>query len=149
MATTFTVPEGYGYTVLIALGLIPLLAQIQGVVVTSARKDAQVPYPNQYATPDQAKNNQAAYRFNCAQRAHGNLLENMPQAIASLLVAGIIYPTATPILGFLWVVLRAVYAYGYITSSKPQGKGRIYGSGFWLVQMCLNGLCFAAAFKMM
>lgn len=67
MAISITVPDGYGYTALLALAGIPLLAQVQGVVVTTLRKGV-VPYPNAYATPEQCKTNKAAYKFNCAQR---------------------------------------------------------------------------------
>lgn len=149
MSLSITVPQGYGYTVLVALGAIPLLAQIQGSISTSLRKPAQVPYPNHYATAEQAKSNQNAHKYNCAQRAHGNLLENMPQTIVSMLFAGLFYPTAAPILGVAWTAFRVVYAYGYIWSTKPQGKGRLYGSGMWLPQLGLWGLCIAAGLKML
>lgn len=149
MPVTLTIPDGYGYTVLIALGLIPILATGQGSVVTSLRKPAKVPYPNAYATAEQVKNSKEAYKFNCAQRAHGNLLENMPQAMATLLFAGLFYPQATPILGVTWVLGRVGYAYGYITSDKPDGKGRAYGGFFWLAQLGLIGLSVSAALKML
>lgn len=148
MSLSITVPENYGYTVLVALGAIPLLAQIQGSISTSFRKPAQVPYPYHYATVEQAKNNQNAYKYNCAQRAHGNLLENMPQTMVSMLFAGLFYPTAAPVLGLAWVGSRIIYAYGYIWSSKPNGSGRLYGSSMWIAQLGLWGLCIAAGFKM-
>lgn len=149
MSLSITVPQGYGYTVLVALGAIPLLAQLQGVVPGSLRKSAQVLYPNMYATAEQAKNNKQAYKYNCAQRAHGNLLENMSQVIASILFAGLFYPTAAPLLGAAWTACRIIYAYGYITSDKPQGKGRYPGLGMWIPQLGLWGLCIAAGFKML
>lgn len=152
MPTSVTIPDGYGYTVLIALGLIPILGIGQGSVVTTLRKPANVPYPNAYATPEQVKSSREAYKFNCAQRAHGNLLENMPMAVASLLFAGLFYPQATPILGLVWVVSRAFYAYGYITSEQPNGKGRYYGGlggFFWAAQLGLIGLSVSAALKML
>jgi len=147
-----TIPDGYGYTVLIALGIIPILAIGQGAVVTTLRKPAKVPYPNAYATPEQVKSSKEAYKFNCAQRAHGNLLENMPAAIATLLFAGLFYPQASPILGLVWVVSRALYAYGYITSEKPDGKGRAFGGlggFFWIAQLGLIGLAMSAASRML
>lgn len=144
-----TIPDGYGYTALIALGVIPLMGFVQGSVVTTLRQRAKVPYPNAYATHEQVKNSPEAYKFNCAQRAHGNLLENMPQTIATLLFSGLFYPQAAPILGLIWVVSRALYAYGYITSNKPSGKGRAIGGGFWIGQLGLIGLSATAAFKML
>lgn len=149
MSLTITVPQGYGYTVLVALGVIPILAMGLGVIPGTLRKEAQVPYPNLYATSEQAKNNPKAHKYNCAQRAHGNYLENMPQTIASMMFAGLFYPTATPVLGAIWTVFRIVYAYGYIESSKPQGKGRLNGSGFWFAQLGLWGLCIAGGLKML
>ncbi len=149
MPISLTIPDGYGYTVLIALGIIPVLSIGQGSIVTSLRKPANVPYPNAYATPEQVKNSKEAYKFNCAQRAHSNLLENMPMAIATLLFAGLFYPQATPALGLLWVASRVLYAYGYITSSLPNGRGRQYGGGFWLAQVALIGLSVSAALKML
>ncbi|KIV80132.1 hypothetical protein PV11_07653 [Exophiala sideris] len=148
MVYTLTVPDNYGYVVFVALGLTPLLAFAQGNVSGLLRKPAKVPYPNPYASEQQAKENQAAYKFNCAQRSHANLLENMPQTMIMSLFAGLEYPTATAALGAGWLVFRIIYAYGYIQSQKPHGKGRLNGSGFWLMQAGLWGLCCATALKM-
>lgn len=136
------------YVVLIALGAIPVLSFVQGNVVTMHRKPAGVQYPNAYATNQQAKDSQAAYKFNCAQRAHGNLLENMPQTMISLLFAGLEYPTAAAGLGAAWVLFRIIYAFGYIRSTT-NGKGRMYGGAFWLVQAGLWGMCCSTALKML
>ncbi|KAI1611469.1 glutathione S-transferase [Exophiala viscosa] len=148
MVYTVTVPDNYGYVVLVALGLTPVMAFGQGLVSGSLRKPAKVPYPNPYASEQQAKENQAAHKFNCSQRSHGNLLENMPQTMIFMLFAGLEYPTAAAALGVGWLVFRAIYAYGYIQSSKPQGKGRLNGSWFWLMQGGLWALCCATALKM-
>ena len=122
---------------------------MQGNVVTALRKPAGVPYPNAYASKEHAKENQAAYKFNCAQRAHHNLMENMPQTMMSILFAGLVYPTAAAALGVGWVVCRILYAIGYIRSQKPNGGGRYIGGGFWLMQVGLLGLSCATAFKML
>lgn len=42
--------------------------------VSAARKAANVKYPAMYATGE----DQASIKFNCAQRAHYNTLENLP-----------------------------------------------------------------------
>lgn len=148
MPITLAIPDNYGYSVIVALGLIPILATVQGAVVTTLRKPAKVQYPNAYATAEQVKSSPEAYKFNCAQRAHGNLLENMPQTIALLLFNGLIYPRATPVLGLAWILFRSIYAYGYITSSKPNGMGRTYGGAFWLAQIALTGMAITAGYKM-
>jgi len=112
------------------------------------RKPANVPYPNAYATPQQVKESPDAYRFNCAQRAHANLLENMPQTIAFMLFSGLQYPMAAAALGSAWLVFRIVYALGYVRSEKL-GSGRKYGGGCWLMQGGLWGLSIATALKML
>ncbi|OKL60958.1 hypothetical protein UA08_03663 [Talaromyces atroroseus] len=137
---SITLPDNYGAVIAIALGVIPVLSFVQGSVVGVLRKKAQVPYPHSYATVEQCKANPNAYRFNCAQRAHGNLLENMPQTIAYMLVAGLKWPNASAALGAAWVVSRALYAHGYITSTKPNGSGRHNGVTFWLCQGALWGM---------
>lgn len=47
----------YSAVIAVALGGIPLLSWIQGIVVTSLRKPAQVRYPQHYATAEQCKEN--------------------------------------------------------------------------------------------
>ncbi|EHY58196.1 hypothetical protein HRR83_004943 [Exophiala dermatitidis] len=148
MPFAVTVPDGYGYVALLSLGVAPLLSFVQGSAVTQLRKKANVPYPNAYATPQQAKESRDAYKFNCAQRAHYNLLENLPQTMLYMLFAGLEYPKATAALGAGWLLCRAIYAYGYITSEKD-GKGRMYGGGFWLLQGALWALSGATALKLL
>ncbi|ETI28122.1 hypothetical protein G647_00571 [Cladophialophora carrionii CBS 160.54] len=146
MVYTLTTPNGYGYVALIALGGIPLLSNIQGNVVTFLRKPANVPYPNAYASHEQAKESQDAYKFNCAQRAHANLLENMPQTMATMLFAGLEYPTVTAALGLGWLLARSLYAFGYIKYNKRYSLG---GWAFWLCQGGLWALSCATALKML
>jgi glutathione S-transferase len=125
----------------VTLGLIPVLSFAQGTYAGVLRKAAKIPYPNAYASAQQVKESREAYRFNAAQRAHGNLLENMPQAMVSMLFAGLVYPRTTAALGLGWVVSRVIYAWGYVESSKPNGLGRYYGTTFWLCQAGVWGLC--------
>jgi glutathione S-transferase len=113
--------------------------------VTIIRSKSSVPYPYHYATPEQVKNNPTAYRLNCAQRAHGQLLENMPQTMLMMLLAGLRYPVATRWLGLAWMGLRTVYWAGYVYSSKTQGDGRKYGGAFWFVQGLIWALAIGTA----
>jgi glutathione S-transferase len=64
----------------------------------------------------------------------------MPQTIAYMLVAGMKWPTATAALGAAWAVSRALFAHGYIYSSKENGRGRYNGAAFWLCQGALWGM---------
>lgn len=146
MSLILSFPAHYGYSVFVALVGIPILCFIQGNIAGAYRRPAKVLYPYAYATPEQVKSNDAAYTFNCAQRAHVNLLENVSQVIAQILVAGLFYPRVAALLGAAWIVSRVVYAYGYITSPPGSGgKKRLVGSSFWLCQIGLMGLCAAVA----
>lgn len=75
-----------------------------------------------------------AEQFNCAQRAHANYLENMPQTMLFTLFAGLKYPHLATAIGASWLFFRSLYLYGYVYSGKPQGKGRLLGGFFWFSQ---------------
>ncbi|KAI9927620.1 hypothetical protein ASPWEDRAFT_31687 [Aspergillus wentii DTO 134E9] len=135
-----TVPDNYGSVIAIALGAIPVLGFVHGIVTGKTRKAANVPYPHSYATIEQCKSNPKAEQFNCAQRAHTNFLENAPQTMLFTLVAGLKYPQSATAIGALWLTFRTLFLYGYVYSGKPQGKGRMIGAFFWLAQGALWGL---------
>ncbi|PWY70454.1 glutathione S-transferase [Aspergillus heteromorphus CBS 117.55] len=137
---SLTVPESYGYVIAVSLGLIPVLGFAHGVIVSGLRKGANVHYPHSYATVEQCEANPAAHKFNCAQRAHANFLENSSQTMLFTLVAGLKYPQLATLLGALWVASRTVYLYGYVYSTQPRGKGRLWGGAFWFLQGALWGL---------
>lgn len=167
------------YVILVALGAIPVLAFSQGNVVSSKRKAAKVPCtysqrdpismesdshplhyhralssltaadPNAYASIQQVKESREAYIFNAAQRSHGHLLENMSQTMLFMLVAGLGYPRASAGLGVGWILNRILFAYGYTTSTKPNGDGRYLGLGFWLCQAGLWGLTCSVGLKLL
>ncbi|GAB1218383.1 hypothetical protein ATERTT37_007637 [Aspergillus terreus] len=133
-------PENYGYVIAVALGAIPVLSFVHGNITTGLRKPAKVPYPHSYATVEECKSNAKAEQFNCAQRAHANFLENAPQTMLFTLVAGLKYPQLATALGSGWLVLRALFLYGYVYSGKAQGKGRYLGGFFWFAQAGLWAL---------
>jgi glutathione S-transferase len=105
-----------------------------GQITGSKRRAAKCPYPNAYASAQDMKANQAAYQFNCAQRAHAQFMENAPQTMMSMLVAGVMYPNATAVLGAAWLAARVLYLYGYVYSAKERGGGRYIGGWFWFAQ---------------
>ena len=133
---------------LIALGVIPLLSAVHGTIVTMKRRPAKIPYPNCYATAEQAKSSPEAYVFNCAQRAHANFLENAPFAVMTMLAGGLTYPLLTAGLGFGWCFFRVLYLRGYVFSGIEAGKGRSQGSPFWLFQIGLLGTAVVTALKL-
>ncbi|KAG5297791.1 glutathione S-transferase [Histoplasma ohiense] len=145
-----TLPDNYGYILGLTVGAIPLLNFIHIYMVGKHRQKAGIKYPNAYATPEECKQNPAAYRFNCAQRAHGNFLENLSLTTLSILVAGIRYPNATIALAGAWIVMRILYMYGYVYSDKPDGRGRYKGGMHTFAQLALWGLsAFGVAVPMM
>lgn len=101
------------------------------------------------ATQQQVKESRDAYKFNAAQRAHGNLLENMSQTVMFILVAGLGYPRASAALGVGWIVSRALFCYGYVASEKPAGNGRYIGATCWLAQGGLWAMTCAVGFKLL
>ncbi|KAI9665199.1 MAG: hypothetical protein M1831_002209 [Alyxoria varia] len=140
---TFSIPKEYGYVLVTAASTF-FLGVWHGGRVTGYRKNAKVPYPNQYAVtsgdPDSKDPKDVdGYLFNCAQRAHYNYLENHPSVVLSMLIAGLRYPVASSVMGVVWMIFRVVYAVGYTRKDKTNGKGRLAGVGFWLPQAGLFG----------
>jgi hypothetical protein len=57
-------------------------------------------------------------------------------------------PRATAISGLGWVVSRALFAYGYITSEKPNGRGRYLGVTYYGFQLAVWGMALAVGGKL-
>lgn len=95
-------------------------------------------------------------------------MEHLPFTMAYCLVAGLVYPRAAAISGLGWVACRLLFAYGYvrldvigsttethvlivaryITSPKPDGRGRYLGSGYYLFQIALWGMALTVGGKL-
>ncbi|UKZ83689.1 hypothetical protein TrVFT333_011498 [Trichoderma virens FT-333] len=124
MAITLTLPDSYGFV--LAAATSTFFVNVLHMARTGKfRKASQIAYPNAYATHEQAEKDPNAFKFNCAQRAHANFIENQPSALGALFIAGLSFPLASAILGGTWAFGRTLYLYGY-TSSGP--KGRAFGS---------------------
>ncbi|KAK8202115.1 hypothetical protein M8818_005641 [Zalaria obscura] len=152
MSLSITVPQEYGYVVVTAASTF-FLGMWHGIRVGGFRKAAGVGYPCPYADSAQmsaadADKKHSMYLFNCAQRAHGNYLENQASFLAALLIAGLRYPVASSILGVGWMLGRVAYAVGYTAKDKDNGKGRLIGSHFWLCQLALFGMAATVGVKM-
>ncbi|KAL7943001.1 ER glutathione S transferase [Trichoderma barbatum] len=125
MAITLTIPDAYG--LVLAAATSTFFVNLLHMARTGKfRKASKVTYPNAYATHEQAEKDPAAYRFNCAQRAHANFIENQPSALGALFIAGLQFPLAAAIMGATWSFGRAFYLYGYTSSAGP--KGRTFGA---------------------
>ncbi|OTA03024.1 microsomal glutathione S transferase [Trichoderma parareesei] len=125
MAITLAVPDTYGLVLAAATSTF-FVNTFHMFRTSKLRKASNIPYPNAYATHEQAKKDVNAYRFNCAQRAHANFIENQPSALGALLISGLHFPVAAAVLGATWSVGRTLYLYGYTSSAGP--KGRTFGA---------------------
>jgi len=137
MATT-TLDPNYGYVLLAATSTF-LMNHVHVTNSGRYRKAAKVQYPAAYAP--ESRTDEAAHKFNCAQRAHANFIENQPSMLAALLLAGLQFPVTAAVMGAGWTVSRYVYMDGYCRGGEG-GKGRYRGSSFWLFQLglvCLTG----------
>ncbi|RPA86111.1 membrane-associated proteins in eicosanoid and glutathione metabolism [Ascobolus immersus RN42] len=111
-----------------------------GMKVTSARQKAGIPYPNPYATAEQADKDINKYVFNCWQRAHQNYLENYPAFLALLFISGARYPLYAAGAGAIWLAGRIAYAIGYANPQGKEGKGRMKGAFQYVGLFGLLGL---------
>ena len=123
--------------VLLAACSTAVLNQWLGSYVGSYRQAARVPYPNAYASATDAATSKEKYLFNCAQRAHANILEQLPSFLVTLLVSGLKYPVLSAGMGAFWVVCRVFYAVGYTRPNYEGGKGRYWGIGYYIPTLAL------------
>ncbi|KAF1795791.1 Membrane associated eicosanoid/glutathione metabolism-like domain [Phytophthora cactorum] len=92
-----------------AHGFVPLLV----VLLLFARKLYGIDYP------------QNAKAFNCVQRGHQNIMENIPIFLALIFTSSIYRPQIAAIASFVRVLAFIVYMRGY-SSGDP--KKRLQGS---------------------
>jgi glutathione S-transferase len=92
-------------------------------LTAKARSGSGLKYPIPYATEEQAAKSPAAFKFNCAQRAHGNFVENITPFLGELLITGLRFPMAAAALGAAWVFGRVWYAAGYVARGPPGRSG--------------------------
>jgi glutathione S-transferase len=137
-----TTPPSY---VLLAATSYVVLNALHASNTSRFRKAASVPYPQAYAPS--SRTDAAAHRFNCAQRAHANYIENSPSFLVALVLAGLRYPVWAGALGMGWCVARWLYMQGYSTGAE-RGKGRYRGIWFYLPHYSLVGLCAFSGVQM-
>ncbi|RYP55214.1 hypothetical protein DL769_010225 [Monosporascus sp. CRB-8-3] len=121
MSLTLELPAEYGYTIAVAATSL-LLNTYHGYLTSRARRASGIPYPNSYATAEQAEKDPKAMVFNCTQRAHANYTENLTPFLGSLLISSLVFPRAGAALGGIWVLGRIWYAVGYTGSKGPKGR---------------------------
>ncbi|KAF4027689.1 MAPEG domain-containing protein [Phytophthora infestans] len=111
-----------------AHGFVPLLVVLllfvnlwAGMKVGKARKLYGIEYPQMYA--EQSDKNAKA--FNCVQRGHQNILENIPIFLALVFTSSIYRPQIAAIASFVRILGFIVYMSGY-SSGDP--KKRMQGA---------------------
>ncbi|PWN29255.1 membrane-associated proteins in eicosanoid and glutathione metabolism [Jaminaea rosea] len=118
-ALHLTLPQGYGYVALGALGTC-FLTIFQSLLVSKARKASGVKYPQMYADEKEAKVDAKKNKFNCCQRAHQNTLETLPLFLLTLLISGLRHPRLAVGLGATWLVGRVLYTVGYASGDPAK-----------------------------
>ncbi|KAM0755753.1 MAPEG-domain-containing protein [Meredithblackwellia eburnea MCA 4105] len=122
--TMVSYPQNFGYVVLVGAAM-PFLTTWMSLKVSKARKLAQIKYPNCYASHEQAEKDPLAKKFNCAQRAHANCLEELPTILFTLVVCGLEWPIFSAASGAMWILGRIMYTNGYISGDPAK---RVPGS---------------------
>jgi uncharacterized MAPEG superfamily protein len=87
---------------------------------------------------------EAAYGFNCVQRAHQNTLEKMPFFMAFTLLALFSYPLIGGFAALIFLLGRVLYAWGYAKSPRQ----RSYGNVGYLGQFVQLGVVMAFAVEL-
>ncbi|WOO80076.1 Microsomal glutathione S-transferase 3 [Vanrija pseudolonga] len=116
-------------------------------VVGSARKAAKVPYPNLYVSDADAKADQNKYKFNCAQRAHGNTLENVPSVIALFGFLSVFHPIVATSAVVVWVFGRVFYTLQYAAGNPAKRNGGVAISHYLGILTLLFGSLYVAVTK--
>ncbi|EFX01358.1 microsomal glutathione s-transferase [Grosmannia clavigera kw1407] len=131
---TLELPASYGYVLLTATASF-FVNSYHSITTGKVRKAAEVPYPVAYVPTEVATTGSAAYKFNCAQKAHANFTENHTSFLGALLISGLRFPLVSAGLGACWVASRVLYCRGYVKSGP---KGRMTGAGASLFDLVLK-----------
>ncbi|GAA5987704.1 hypothetical protein JCM5350_008076 [Sporobolomyces pararoseus] len=117
------------YSLVVATGTVGVYALLtfQSMTVSKARKTAGVAYPAPYADNAEAARDVKAKRFNCAQRAHANTLENLPIALLSLFHSGLYHPRLAALGGLIWLAGRVAYTIGYSSGEPSKRQAGVFG----------------------
>ncbi|KAJ7099717.1 membrane-associated proteins in eicosanoid and glutathione metabolism [Mycena epipterygia] len=151
MSTAIILPAATPYLAGAVLSTVfVLLGQTWAVV--RLRGPSGVRYPRAYADKAEMEANPNALKFNCAQRAHQNTLENLPMLYSMTLITSLKYPMlAASALG-LWSVTRIGYTIGYNTGDPKKRSnflsvfhypiliGLLGSSTYTVAQLILNDL---------
>jgi len=105
-------------------------------LVTKEKKYPNSGYPDMGNGRFAAKLNDDQWmKFNNAQRAHYNYVEGAASALALQLISGLFFPRWSALLGFVYIVGRELYSWGYRTKGA---RGRSIGAGLLDVALVLQ-----------
>ncbi|KAJ3760551.1 hypothetical protein EV360DRAFT_81071 [Lentinula raphanica] len=117
--SSIIVPQGSSYVAGAILSTVFLLTY-QSHVVSVHRKVAGIKYPQLYAEQKEVEASTDALKFNCAQRAHQNTLENLPIIYTTTLVSALKFPKVAAASIAIWSLARVLYTRGYVTGDPAQ-----------------------------
>ncbi|PVG03508.1 membrane-associated proteins in eicosanoid and glutathione metabolism [Serendipita vermifera] len=120
MPIAISLPEEYGAPAAVALSTT-FLVIYHTILAYRFRHAAGIKHPQGYAELQQCKEDPNALKFNCAQRAHANMLENLPMFLMTIAWTGLRFPLTSAALGGGWILGRVVYAWGYV-SDNPTNR---------------------------
>ncbi|KAG2518545.1 hypothetical protein BBJ29_003059 [Phytophthora kernoviae] len=115
-AVRVTLQPAHGFIPLVVIGA-GLVGTWAGIKVNVARKKYNIPCPQMYA----AKKDKNANEFNCVQRAHQNVLENIPTFYAMLATSSIYRPKLAAAAGVIRIAGFIMYVKGY-SSGDPKKR---------------------------
>ncbi|KAF6759916.1 hypothetical protein DFP72DRAFT_1063650 [Ephemerocybe angulata] len=125
---TVTIPADFKYVGLALVSTTWLMAY-QYRIVSQARKKAGILYPQAYAEKAEMKASEDARLFNCAQRANGNTMENIPLVFTNTIVVGLRWPLLGAALCGTWVIGKFAYTNGYMSGDPEKRVNTTYKVG--------------------
>jgi glutathione S-transferase len=66
------------------------------------------------------------FKFNCAQRAHYNFMEQMPPLMLFLIISGLYFPFIAGIIGCGYFLARIMFTLGYMKSPNKRRLGGLF-----------------------
>lgn len=116
MGYELSLSSEFGYVIFV-IGLSHIMNIYLMINVSIARKKYNVQYPKLYAEGSSSE----AQKFNCVQRAHQNTLEGFAAIQILMILNGLVSPINSAAFGFIWVIGRVIYGYGY-ANGGPSGR---------------------------
>ncbi|CAI5703352.1 hypothetical protein KXD40_003732 [Peronospora effusa] len=138
-AVQVTLQPAHGYVPLVVIGA-GLVGVWAGFKVSTARKQYSVPDPQILAE----KKDKNVIEIDCVQRAHQNIMENLPLFYATLATSSIYRPKVAAVAGVVRIV-------GFIMYIKGTGdpKKRRHGTFGYLGMLVMLGLSLEASLRIL